>query len=293
MNVLSIRGGGMKGIVPAAILAALEGQIGAIRDQFDLIVGTSTGGILGLALAMGLHASDVLDLYLSHGPGIFARRWMHRLGLFGARYDIVNLRGALASCFRSAPLSRCSNVMVVATDVATRRSCFIKSWKHGQVSLVDAASATAAAPTYFDPVNVEPCGEFDGGLLADGGLFANNPVSFGLTEAVKMSAAKHDFPSIRVVDLACGTPRPATSRTRWGLVNAGELLNLFLDSGMDAAAHQAKVAVNEGYLGVMPELGSASDRMDDASHQNMNALLKAGREQAKNLSSMIARHVAR
>lgn len=278
--ILSIRGGGIKGLIPACILADFEERNGVrCRDAFDLIVGTSTGGILALGLSRGIKATSIRDMYLEQGPSIFKRRFWSRCGLFGAKYDLNNLRRALDGVFGRDSLGECAKVMVCATAVDTGRSAFIKSWKTPHISIVEAACATSAAPTYFDPVRIDGFG-----LLADGGIYANNPASFALTQARKLFCTD-THRRLSLVDLACGeTAFEGRTGDRWGLVQyAGNMVDMFINSGVDAAAHQCAVDLGDDYLELVPGIGSASKHMDDASALNMLALIHAGEAASVNL----------
>src|ERR1700682_5740629 len=101
-RVLSIDGGGVKGVFPASFLASIEDTVGgSIADYFDLIVGTSTGGIIALGLGLGLRARQLLAFYEKWGPEIFGgpRRWRAFRSLFGAKYSSDPMRRAAESVF--------------------------------------------------------------------------------------------------------------------------------------------------------------------------------------------------
>src|SRR5579863_4492395 len=100
-RILTIDGGGIKGVFPAAFLTTLEQRLGRpVADHFDLIAGTSTGGIIAIGLGLGLTAERMLDLYKHHGARIFSRRRFPRLlSLVRAKYDYEPLRAALGTAF--------------------------------------------------------------------------------------------------------------------------------------------------------------------------------------------------
>lgn len=290
VRVLSLRGGGIRGIVPAVILANLERVTRRpCREMFDLIVGTSTGGILALALAQGIPAEQIVQMYEERGPEIFRRRWRHRFGLLGAKYEIGTLRRVLADTFGSATLGDGTRAMVTATSVATRRAEFVKSWKGGKsVSVVDAASATSAAPTYFDPVDVVGIG-----LLMDGGLHSNNPALAALTEAQKLYPGANP----RIVDIACSAPRFVAPSGSGAIQWAGSIVDTLIDAGEDVAAYHVARAIERasdggGYLEITPALTSASDAMDDASERNIRALIADAEFQMGHETGRIQEHIA-
>src|SRR5260221_14348328 len=101
-RILTIDGGGIKGVFPAAFLATLEDEIGKpIADYFDLIAGTSTGGIIAIGLGLGMTAKELLHLYRETGGRIFRRRRFgaRAIGLFRAKYTNAALRTALVGAF--------------------------------------------------------------------------------------------------------------------------------------------------------------------------------------------------
>ena len=289
MRILSIRGGGIKGIVPAMVLDELEQIAGRpLADLFDLIVGTSTGGIIAIAAGLGMAASDMRNLYLHRGPAIFRRRWL--LGLFAARYSTDALRSELRTEFGCALLGECrTKVAVTATDWDTSGAQFFKSWQHGFLSVVDVASATAAAPTYFDPIAIPPSQQFAGGRYVDGGLFANNPAPYGIVEAIKAGRA---LDQIHLVDLACpGVAQVGVGarRSAGGVFGVlPHIVDALIDAGVDAAAHASQKMLGDHYLQVQPLLYEASRRMDDCSGENLNALYEAGKRQALPLALRMA-----
>src|SRR5713226_6315907 len=115
-KILSLDGGGIKGVFAASFLASVEESLGArIGDYFDLIVGTSSGGILALGLGMELPAKRILEFYETCGPGIFRRSWLSRFyaPLFLGRYDPALLRRALQNVFGTAKLGDSKKRLVI------------------------------------------------------------------------------------------------------------------------------------------------------------------------------------
>lgn len=188
-RVLAIDGGGIKGVFPAAFLADIEKTLGEpIADYFDLIVGTSTGGVIALGLGMGLSAQEILDFYEIHGPKIFKGnrklRFLRQLG--AAKYDSKPLRDALVEVFGDRKLGESkTRIMVPSLNLETGEIHVFKTAHHQRFvndykeRVVDVAMATAAAPTYF------PTHRLDTGVpLIDGGMWANNPMGPAAVEAV-------------------------------------------------------------------------------------------------------------
>jgi len=202
-KILSIDGGGIRGVYPARFLSKLEASIGEpIADHFDLICGTSTGGILALALALKIPASEIQNLYVNNRKLIFPplhRRW--RFGLRRAKYNNSQLEKLIRAKFKQAnndvePLiaDLCTRVCITGYDLINAKPKVFKT-PHKDDYVTDlhipayqVAMATAAAPTYFNPysnhykVN-EGKDEEEFLMRVDGGVFANNPALIGLTEA--------------------------------------------------------------------------------------------------------------
>lgn len=293
MKVLSIRGGGLKGLIPACILARFEHDSGKkCREVFDMIAGTSTGGILAVALGLGLPAQEIVNFYLTDGPKIFARRWGHMLGLFNDKFSAVPLREALDRRFgEGRKIGECkTRVMVTAARKDNGTSAFFKSWKHPNILAIDACLSTSAAPSFFESHFFKGLDDLKDGHMIDGGVFAQNPCSYALTEAQKLAPAE----AHRLVDLECASiPWGGLSKLSGLLSIAGRIPDIFMDCGADAAAHQCEVALGDGYLRISPKLMDASPKMDDASDKNLKALCDAARLQAPAFSRQILNHLER
>jgi hypothetical protein len=203
-RVLALDGGGMRGIFTASFLATLEDLSSRrIAEFFDLIVGTSTGGIAGLALALGLPAKRVLDLYLEEGKRIF--RSPRRLGmLLRPKYDNRPLARALQKAFGDQIINDALTPVCVTSYELT--TSYPRIWKDdhaedlppdGDEPAWKVALATSAAPVYFPGAEVTP-----GDSHVDGGLFANNPTLIGLTEAVRYF--RQPLERIRILSVGAG-----------------------------------------------------------------------------------------
>jgi uncharacterized protein len=196
-RILSIDGGGIRGILPATVLTEIEARyLGrrCVGDYFDMITGTSTGGIIALGLSIGKTAKTILDLYIEHGDKVFppARynflnlrsMWRSIQGMQHHRYDPAQLEGPLKDIFQSAKIGDAERRLCVPSfDGFTEVNVFKTphhpdykmDWKEDMVTV---AMATAAAPTYF------PIYKNGERMFADGGVWANNPVMIGLVDAL-------------------------------------------------------------------------------------------------------------
>jgi len=241
-QVLALDGGGVRGIFTAALLAGLEEDTGRqILDHFDLIVGTSTGGIVALGLGAGLTPRDILDFYVSENRRIFANPlgWRILRRPFVAKYRPKRLQAALQRTFSETLLGDSAVPLVVPSFNLGENAVYIFKTPHHErlkrdyrVPMWAVAMATSAAPTYFPAFQLPG----DGVRLIDGGVWTNNPAMVGVTEAVSIFGQRLD--DVRVLSLGT-TSTVKLGRTglnngglvRWGL-NA---TNVFLD-GQSAGA---------------------------------------------------------
>ena len=203
-QILSLDGGGIRGIFSAAVLAAIEEDLRVkVIDHFDMIAGTSTGGIIAVALGLGLTPKQIVDFYLQEGKSIFANpfRVNSVRRLFTSKFDNRPLIAALKRYFGDRKFGESSKRLVIpaynlgeddvyifrtAHHERLRRDYKVEAWK--------VAQATSAAPTYF-PVsrNVDQL------RLIDGGVWANNPTMVAYIEAVGTLGVAND--DIRILNL--------------------------------------------------------------------------------------------
>lgn len=222
-QILSLDGGGLRGIYSAAVLASLEETIGApVVSRFDLIVGTSTGGIIALGLGLGFSPRDILDFYVKSGTRVFADRLKVRSAVRLARpkYPRSRLVHAVREIFGDRLLGESRKALVVpAYDLDADRVYLFKTPhvdrfdRDWQVPAWEVAMATSAAPTYFPASRLRS----DRTRLVDGGVWANNPSLIGIAEAVSSFGA--DLKQIRLFSL--GTTSPVGDRQKGGLDHGG------------------------------------------------------------------------
>lgn len=203
-HILALSGGGFRGLYTARILADLEQHVGEpLARRFDLLAGTSIGGILALALAMEIPVSKMVRLFETHGEEIFRPRFA-LFGILRAPYSQEKLRHLLEAddLFGERRLEAAKHrVLVPAINYSSGRPVVFKTQHHTsffhdkQHRLVDIALATSAAPGYF------PRHVFNNNQYVDGGLFANAPGLLAVHEALCFLAKSQE--SIRMV--AIGT----------------------------------------------------------------------------------------
>ena len=210
-RILSLDGGGIRGAFAAACLARLEKELQRpITDYFDLITGTSTGGIIALALGLGEPASRIQRLYDERGSLIFTRRpplplprWQRAFlsiakrkfpgldegALHRSKYAADGLRDTLTDVFgtRTIEDATASRLVIPAVDLIYGRTITFKTPHQPDfirdrcLRAVEVGLATSAAPTFFPHAHIGP-----GSVYSDGGLWANNPALVGYVEAMKI-----------------------------------------------------------------------------------------------------------
>jgi hypothetical protein len=207
-RILSIDGGGIKGVFPAAFLCALQEDLGVdVARHFDLIAGTSTGGIIALGLGLGLPPSQIVDFYIEQGPAIFTRR--KPLWFMGpSKYNVEPLRNALEHIFGDRRLGESQSRLFIPSFDANSGVIHIYKTPHHErlrrdyrCTAVEVALATSAAPLYFPSHRSER-----DITLIDGGIWANNPTGLAVVEAMSMLGAHPG--AIRVLSIGC-TDTPA------------------------------------------------------------------------------------
>jgi hypothetical protein len=193
-RILALDGGGLRGAFTAAVLAKWDEMLKAgggngIVSHFDLVAGTSTGAILAIGLGLGLTPATILKFYREKGPLIFPkdraiRHWLK------SKHDSATLRGMLTEVYKEKALADASCRLVIPTVRATHGKAEAIVTPHSpdrtafrNISAVDAALASSAAPTFFDEAHWD--GPIATEVFLDGGVWANNPILPALSEAVR------------------------------------------------------------------------------------------------------------
>jgi patatin-like phospholipase/acyl hydrolase len=269
-QILSLDGGGYRGIFSAAVLAAIEEDFGLnVVELFDLIVGTSTGGIIALGLGAGMRPKQIVDFYAEWGPKIFHRGFPLRRA-WKSKYSNMTLRQALTAVLGDKQMQDSIVPLVVPSYDLTRDEVYMFKTPHHprlrrdrRAPMVEVAMATSAAPTYF------PGASIDSVRLIDGGVFANNPAAVGIAEAYSMFGVKLE--SVRLFSL--GTTQDVVRRMA-GLDTGG--LIQWASSGIEVVLRGQSLAAHgmaqhllakDRYLRVNPHVPNemlAMDRVETA-----------------------------
>jgi hypothetical protein len=187
-------------------LATIEKSTGErIVDHFDLLAGTSTGGIIALGLGLGFSASAILNFYINEGPKVFSTfgAFASLRQLRRAKYDPDPLREALNCILGERLMGESETRLIIPAFDSTLGTVRVFKTSHHprlefdhRVKAIDVAMATAAAPTYFPAHQTEA-----GAILVDGGVWANNPVGFATVETTAILGWPPD--QVRVLSLGC------------------------------------------------------------------------------------------
>jgi uncharacterized protein len=301
-RVLAIDGGGIRGIIPATVLVDLERRLAPrpLASAFDLIVGTSTGGIIALGLTVPdgerpRHSAErLLDLYLSDGETIFPgggpiplprSAWVRE----GTRYSVTGLEEALDRVLGDTPLTAAlTGVVVTSYDLAYGEPVMLSSRPElgdvTDVTMVVAARATSAAPMFFKP-QVVADGDRER-MLVDGGIYANSPALLGYLLG-RQAAGREDLPLV-LVSLGTGarpprTPLPVAERAQ--MRDTSALARTLLEAvatGGGRLANDLLARLADGdrfrYWRLQTTVGSCSFTMDDSSPENVACLHQRARD---------------
>lgn len=260
-RILALDGGGIKGAFTASVLATLEQLLGpSIVDQFDMIAGTSTGGILAIGLGMGLNSQQLLEFYRKRGPVIFPvtslhqRWWRKVLHLFHPKYSqSVLLRELEAAYFpddKRKVLGDSKCRLVVPAYDAVSGTCHVFRTPHHPLlksdeftNAAEVALATAAAPTYFSAAKVRNM--IANATYVDGGVWANCPAMAAIVDAV----CYLDVPLDRIDILSIGTteePFTVKRMARSGVMRWGkDLIELLMNAQVESSIQHAERLVGE------------------------------------------------
>ncbi|MGH7645392.1 MAG: patatin-like phospholipase family protein [Gemmatimonadales bacterium] len=305
-RILSIDGGGIRGIIPATVLAALEDRAGQpVAALFDLIAGTSTGGLLACGLtkpgAAGTPqyaARDLVALYVQEGPKIFQQSLLRRLVALGslleAKYPADNIEPVLRSYFGDTRLAEAlTDVIVPSYELEGRIPWFFRSRRARTDARYDfrmwqVARATSAAPTYFPPIRLEALGpdpDSDRGFyaLVDGGVYANNPAMCAYVEALSREPRPPEIVMVSVGTGQTTTPIRYRDARRWGRAGWAQwILDVVFDGVSDTIDYQLTHLLQPARDGAVrhyrlqADLGPGEDALDDASPGNIARLKRVG-----------------
>jgi patatin-like phospholipase/acyl hydrolase len=275
-RIISLDGGGIRGVYSARILQRLEAEASLPLDQVHLLAGTSTGGILALGLASGLTPADMIAFYQSQGPGIFDDSWWDNIrdlgSILGSDYSNVHLRKALQATFGDKCLDDLAPKRVLIpsfdldnSDAPDGGPAEPPHWKakffhnypgpdsDGKQSIVDVAMRSSAAPTYFPTYQ---------GYI-DGGVVANNPAMAALAEAIHEDSGNQKLEDLRLLSIGTGhnADRVKGKELDWGAAQwVRPIIELMMDGGVGLADYQCHALLGANYCRIntwleLPRIG--------------------------------------
>jgi len=292
VKILAIDGGGIRGIIPAVILDAIQRRLGAdLFTRFDLIAGTSTGGIIALGIGTsckngGPYAPrELLDLYVQNGPAIFSRRPLQAVeDLLIPKYSPDALQSVLEKFFRTTQFeSALTPLLISSYDLQSQLPFFFKShriatdpnynWK-----VTEVARATSAAPTFFPPFHLVRGN--DDYALVDGGVFVNNPSMAAYAEARSIYPQAQEF---TVVSVGTGDRQDKITFDQakgWGMIPwAKEIVPVLMDSVSEAVDFELRALPGCTYYRLqLPNLRKPCDEMDNVTPENLRDLRELAEE---------------
>jgi patatin-like phospholipase/acyl hydrolase len=298
IKILSIDGGGIRGIIPATILAEIEHRSGQpIVNLFDLIAGSSTGALLTMGLVTPdeqgnprFTAEDLVRLYELEGPNIFSRSMWRAFSavnnIVGVKYPSIGIDSVLDMCFGDLRLSEAlGNILITSYEIQRRQPWFFRSRQARRLSrynfkMRDVVRASTAAPTYFEPAQIFHEAATEGFFaLIDGSMTANNPSVCAYAEAKNKNPEVNDF---MLVSLGTGDhtrPMDFEDARQWGLAGWSQhIMDVVFDSTSTTVDYQLRrllPACRDGiqhYYRFQTKLIGASDDLDDVSDKNIEGL---------------------
>jgi patatin-like phospholipase/acyl hydrolase len=296
IRVLSLDGGGIRGVIPAAILIELEKLAGKpVFDLFDVVAGTSTGGLIATGLiapdssgAPKFTAGDLQGFYTKNGTQIFSRSTAYEVesldGMHGPKYPADGIDAFLHETFADLELKDALKPLVMVSYDIERRNVHIfhseaaKQDPNQNFFMRDSSRATSAAPTYFPPAHIQSSAGTTFALV-DGGVAANDPAMAAYVQARRL------FPDREILIVSIGTgssvkPIPYDKAKGWGKLGWAErIVDVMFDGStrtVDANLQELLPKHTSGlreYYRFQPSLKGANDALDDTSPKNLQSLI--------------------
>ncbi len=297
-RILSLDGGGIRGVIEAVILTEVEELIDRPLNQyFHLIAGTSTGSILAAAIATGRKSKEILELYRRKGKSIFpyTSRWspqrlplILQYGLSAPKFSDQGLINALKEQFGSTRLSDLDTsprLLITAYDTIDRQTIVFKSWQKykpwADSPLWEVCVSSSSAPTYF-PAHLMKTPDKNYSLI-DGGVGANNPSACALAEALRLDNAIQEISLLSIGTGNSNNPITFEKVRGWGMgqwIWEGRLIQVLFDASADVndyitrqvmSSPELQDGASPRYLRLQPIINK--DMMDDATDDNINRLI--------------------
>jgi patatin-like phospholipase/acyl hydrolase len=292
-HVLALSGGGYRGLYTATVLAEMERVLGKpIAKHFDLICGTSVGGLLALGLADEIPMSELVEVFTKHGETIFKKKsWWHRRldGWCTAKYDSQGLHSVLSELFGDKTIGDLKHPILIPTvNYSTGKGQFFKTPHHPSFKLdyekkvVDVAMATTAAPTYF------PLFKSDSSTYVDGGLVGNAPGLFGLHEVNTFLSPDEDAVTrlLAIGTMTIGATSRGNINLNIGILGWGaKLFDLIISAQESSTDHMLKHMLKDNYFSIddqaTPDQSKDINELDKVSKAATDVLIARGKAAAR------------
>lgn len=292
-NILSLDGGGIRGLILLKQIIKLEKIIGKpLNQHFNLISGTSTGGIIAVLLSLGYSAEELLKIYTIHGEKIFNKQFL-RFGFFRPKYNDKYFNKIIKDYVGDKMLKDIPNdLIVISYDADSKEKIIFKSRKakvndNYNYSLFDVIRSTASAPTFFKPHLVNKTNHH----YVDGGLVINNPSMVSWVEALNYEDAPE---KINIISFSTGTKKHSISKNilRGGILKwASPTVDILLaEQSRTTDYHMQNLYKREPgiYVRCNSIIKDSSGKIDDTSKKNINNMLLDGEFSAEsNLNAML------
>lgn len=270
--ILSIDGGGIRGLASASAINTIESNFNIKFSKFDMFAGTSAGGLLSAGIAaLGFTGQQCMDLFnIQNAELIMNKSFIDKLLNIiqpAAKYDGMGKRLVIDKVFRDIKISKVvPKLLITAYDLKNRS---IKVFKNNSDTLLaDITDATSAAPCYFPPVKIK------NNLYCDGGIVANNPAMCAYAEAKKIWPEDE----IKLISIGTGEDSDAIYADKsFGIIDwfdAG-LMDIILDG--NAIDYQCRTILGDNYIRINGPLLNASNLIDDVEITNLTELIIAGK----------------
>ena len=291
-QILSIDGGGLKGIFATQVLTEIEDTVdGRLYEYFDLISGTSTGGIIAASIALGIPAKEIRNLYVENAEQIFPRNKKAERSfkrMFSTKYSNAALKDALINTFGNATIGDCKTRLLIPAYNLTTGKVQIFKTPHAEDlqvdykrKVVDVLLSTTAAPTYLPPHR------WFSGTYIDGGIGANNPSLLAVIEGISYRCGwnKED---IFLLSLGCmeSVLNATTGKEKMGFADARKIISIFMNAESQYSDNIVRILLGtDHYLRINAFDFSGRAALDQSEAQTLDYLQVMGRNIAQNYIS--------
>lgn len=291
-KILSIDGGGIKGVFAAQFLADIEDEYKIqMCNYFDIITGTSTGAIIACGLSLGIPARKILELYLEKGEYIFSGNKL--LGtlrsITNSKYKNTNLKTCLKEVFEDKLLGESkTRLLIPSFNLETGNVEIFKTSHHDnyirdyKMKFIDVLLSTTAAPTYFPAYDFKNRGRY-----IDGGVGANNPSQIAVIEAITSCGWERD--DLCLLSIGCTDDYKKFSRSKKiSAIRVLDIIKFFMRAESKYSENVTRLLLKkDNYVRINPIIANGECSLDDTSKESMEALVIYAKDESKNMMKEI------